>query len=74
MGEKIDQVMCKKCGREYNPSMDFVEDYDMIMSIDYFADLNSINELCPECVYELSDMISEVVKNWELDSVRLKEV
>jgi hypothetical protein len=65
MGEKIDTAICKKCLGDYDPSMEFVEDYELLMAVDYFTDLGSIDKLCPECVYELAHILEDVTKEWE---------
>lgn len=54
--------VCKKCGREYSPTEEFVEDYELQMSVEFFTEMNSLDSLCPDCIYELSDKISELVR------------
>lgn len=58
---------CKKCGKTFDPMYDIVEDYDLLMSVDYFTDVGSIQDLCPGCIYELSDLLCDTTKNWEID-------
>lgn len=55
-------MICKKCGREYDSSMEFIEDVELLEAINYFLDIEVI---CPDCIYKVRDefeKIAEVLK------------
>ena len=51
-------MICKICNRVYDPSMEFVEDSELLEALDYFID---IEVLCPDCIYEIRDDIERIV-------------
>ena len=53
-------MTCISCKEEYDSSMEFVEDIELLQAIDYFV---SIEVICPKCIYKLRDEI-EVVTNF----------
>lgn len=52
-------MKCSVCGKEYDPSMEFVEDVELLEAMDFFIDIEST---CPDCVYSIRDKIEAVVK------------
>ena len=49
---------CAKCKRQFNPEMEFVEDYDLITAMAHFID---VDNLCPECIYQIEDSINNTI-------------
>jgi len=46
---------CMRCGKEYDPSMEFVEpaeDMEMLLAVD-----DRTEDCCPDCCWELTDKI-----------------
>lgn len=60
---KIDQrgemKNCIYCNREYDPSMEFVEDVQLLEAMDYFIDIENV---CPECIYDIRDEFEKHVE------------
>ena len=52
-------MICKKCNKEYDSSMDFIEEIELLEAMDYFVDIESI---CPDCIYKLRDKFEEIVE------------
>ncbi len=46
---------CEKCEKEFDPSLDVVEDNEMLEAVMYFADIDGI---CGGCVSALSEALS----------------
>jgi len=46
---------CEKCEKEFDPSLDYCEDNELLEAIMYFADIDG---LCSDCVSALSDALS----------------
>jgi hypothetical protein len=51
-------MLCEICEREYDPSMEFVEDVHLLEAMDYFIDIEST---CPDCIYKIRDKIEEFI-------------
>lgn len=54
-------MKCYKCGKEFDPSMDFVEDVDLLEALDYFI---AIDGMCSTCMYALRDKLATTVKEF----------
>ncbi len=52
-------MICKECNRIYDPSMEFVEDVELLEAMSYFIDIEVV---CPECIYDLRDKIERMVE------------
>jgi hypothetical protein len=52
---------CKKCGKEFDPSMEFVEDYELLEALNWFVETE---HLCPKCCYKLRDVIERNAKDF----------
>ena len=52
---------CKVCNKEYDESMDFVEDVEMLEALDFFVDIESI---CPDCLYKIKDEIEKMTEKY----------
>lgn len=52
-------MICQVCKKEYDPSMEFVEDVELLEAISYFID---IEKTCPDCIYKFKDKIEEFVE------------
>ena len=52
-------MVCKVCNRMYDPSMEFVEDVELLEAINYFIDIEVV---CPECIYKVRDDIERVTE------------
>ena len=53
---------CSKCKRQFDPENEFIEDYDMLVALDYYIEPD---DYCPECLYALDDIITKSVREWE---------
>jgi hypothetical protein len=54
-------MKCRSCGKKFDSSMDFVEDYEMCEALSYITD--SVT-LCSECSYALMDAVHEFAHNF----------
>lgn len=52
---------CNHCSREYDPSYDFIEDYETIEALSFF--INSDN-YCSTCLYSLHEQLKDTVYNF----------
>ena len=57
---------CKKCKREFDPSMEFVEDVELLEVVNRYIDTDNI---CPECIEEIDEKICTFVFNYYLKKV-----
>lgn len=53
---------CQKCHKEWNPEMDFIEDTELLESLDLYID---IDIYCPSCLHNLEHAIITTVREWE---------
>ena len=56
------KMICKKCGKEFDSSVDFVEDVEMLEAINHFID---IKNYCPACIYDLESKLSDLAYLWK---------
>lgn len=52
--------ICKNCGKEYNPSYDFVEDVELLEGISRYVDIETH---CSNCVYAIDEQIQKFVND-----------
>lgn len=53
---------CKRCKREYDPSLDFIEDVPLLEALDTYID---IEYFCSSCLYELDKKFVLAALNWD---------
>lgn len=56
-------MICKKCKKEYDPSMEFVEDVELLQAMDFFV---NIEIFCPDCINFLRDEIDKLIINKDM--------
>jgi tRNA(Ser,Leu) C12 N-acetylase TAN1 len=50
---------CKRCKREYDPSFEFVEEVELLETLDRYIELD---DYCPDCLYELDDKVGNFIQ------------
>lgn len=57
---------CIRCKKEFDPSMEFIEDESTMQILDGFLDFSYSNiYYCEKCLYDLYSKLSEVFTEWE---------
>ena len=56
-------MKCKRCGKNFDPAYDFVEDTEKLEALNYYVE---IENYCPNCLYEIDNNI------WNFVSLMLK--
>ena len=51
--------ICKRCKREYDPSFEFVEEVELLETLDRYIE---IDDYCPDCLYDLDDKVSNFIQ------------
>ena len=56
---------CNKCDREYDPSYEFVEEVELLESVQRYLD---VDNYCPDCLYDLDDKLSDFTDIWKVST------
>ena len=53
---------CKRCKKEYDPSMDFIEDINLLEALETYIDTEYF---CSDCLNELDKKFVFAALNWD---------
>ena len=54
---------CVRCGNEFDPTSNFIDDIDMLSAIEYFLGCE-MEPFCPDCLENLKQKIDNTVDRW----------
>ena len=55
---------CIRCKKEFDPSMEFIEDEEMLEALAYYSPLSSIYDICPSCSYGFDAALNEAAEEF----------
>ena len=59
MSEELNKTnICERCKKSYKPAFDFVEEVEILNSIQRYI---NIETHCPDCIYELDEKIHNFI-------------
>ena len=53
---------CKRCNKEFDPSIEFVEDVNLVECLEIYIDTDYY---CPKCLYDLDKKFVFAALNWD---------
>ena len=62
-------MKCKRCGKEFYPSMEFLEDTSLLEALAYyFGNYEELEGYCNECLYAIDEKIDKIIKEFKKES------
>ncbi len=56
---------CSRCKETFDPAYNFVEEIELLESINRYISEDEIDNFCPDCIYKLDDLIDDAVVKWK---------